>query len=143
VARPNRVAAWILLGAGTAIGGLAWFTAWFTFEPGFGFEAYTVGAAVVGTASALAIAIAALLLGWPPVVSMLCVAAAVVMAVTISQFAQDIPGAGGSPAFADLYRSRVQAMWLGMLSAILLFVVGLLGLWRRLRATRQPTQVSG
>jgi hypothetical protein len=121
------------------IGGLAWFTAWFTFEPGFGFEAYTVGAAVVGTASALAIAIAALLLAWPPAVSMLCVAVAVVMAVTIFQFAQDIPGAGGTPAFADLYRSRVQAMWLGTLSAILLLVVGLLGLWRRLRTTRQPT----
>jgi hypothetical protein len=142
VARPNSVAAWILLGAGTVIGGLAWFLAWFTFEPGFGFEAYTVRAAVVGTASALAIAIAALLLDWPPVVSMLCVAAAVVMAITISQFAQDIPGAGIA-AFADLYRSRVQAMWLGTVSAILLFVVGLLGLWRRLRTTRQPTQVSG
>jgi hypothetical protein len=34
-------------------------------------------------------------------------------------------------------------MWLGMLSAILLFVVGLLGLWRRRRTTRQSTQVSG
>jgi hypothetical protein len=123
--------------------GLAWFTAWFTFEPGFGFESYTVGAAVVGTASALAIAIAALLLAWPPAVSMLCVAAAVVMAVTIAQLAQDIPGAGGIPAFADLYRSRVQAMWLGAMTAILLFVVGVLGLWRRLRITRQPTQVSG
>ncbi|HJU57320.1 MAG TPA: hypothetical protein VJ774_01115 [Actinomycetota bacterium] len=143
MARPDRVAAWILLSAGIVIGGLAWFTAWFTFEPGFGFESYTVGAAVVGTASALAIVIAALLLGWPPAVSMLCVAAAVVMAVTIFQFAQDIPGAGGTPAFADLYRSRVQTMWLGTLSAILLFVVGVLGLWRRLRITRQPTQVSG
>jgi hypothetical protein len=132
----------MLLSAGIAIGGLAWFTAWFTFEPGFGFESYTVGAAIVGTASALAIAIAAPLLGWPPVVSMLCLAAAVVMAVTISQFAQDLPGAGGRPAFADLYRSRVQAVWLGTLSAILLFVVGLLGLWRRVRTTRQPTRVS-
>ena len=138
MARPDRVAAWILLSAGIAIGGLAWLTAWFTFEPGFGFESYTVGAAVVGTGSALAIAIAALVLGWPPIVSVLCVAAAVVMAITISQFARDIPGAGGSPAFADLYRSRVQAMWLGTLSAILLFVVGLLGLWRRVRSMREP-----
>jgi hypothetical protein len=143
VARPNRVAAWILLSAGTAIGGLAWFTAWFTFEPGFGFETYTVGAAIVGTVSALAIAVAAPLLDWPPAVSMLCVAAAVVMAVTISQAAQDIPGAGETPAFADLYRSRVQATWLGILSAILLFVVGLLGLWRRARTTRRPTHLSG
>jgi hypothetical protein len=135
VARLDRVAAWILLGAGIVIGGLAWFTAWLTFEPGFGFESYTVGAAVVGTASALAIAIAALLLGWPPAVSVLCVAAAIVMAVTIAQLAQDIPGAGGIPAFADLYRSRVQAMWLGALSSVFLFVVGLLGLWSRLRAT--------
>lgn len=143
MARPKRIAAWVLLGAGITIGGLAWFTAWFTFEPGFGFEAYTVRAAVVGTASALAIAIAAALLDRPPVLSMLCVAAAVVMALTISQLAQDIPGAGGTPAFADLYRSRVQAMWLGALSAILLFGVGLLGLWRRVRTTRQPTQVTG
>jgi hypothetical protein len=127
-----------MLSAGIAIGGLAWLTAWFTFEPGFGFESFTVGAAVVGTGSALAIAIATLLLGWPPIVSMLCVAAAVVMAGTISQFAQDIPGAGGSPAFAELYQSRVQALWLGTLSAILLFVVGLLGLWRRVRTMCQP-----
>jgi hypothetical protein len=133
----------MLLSSGIAIGGVAWFTAWFTFEPGFGFESYTVGAALVGTASALAIAIAALLLDWPPVLSLLCLAAAVVMAVTISQFAQDIPGAGRTPAFADLYRSRVQAIWLGTLSAILLFLVGLIGLWRRVRTTRQPTQVSG
>ena len=127
-----------MLSAGIAIGGLAWLTAWFTFEPGFGFESFTVGAAVVGTGSALAIAIATLLLGWPPIVSMLCVAAAVIMAGTISQFAQDIPGAGGTPAFAELYQSRVQALWLGTLSAILLFVVGLLGLWRRVRSMREP-----
>ena len=128
----------MLLSAGVVIGALAWLTAWFTFEPGFGFESYTVRAAVVGAGSALAIAIASPLLGWPPAVSVLSLAAAIVMAVTISQFSQDIPGAGGPPAFAELYRSRVQAMWLGSLSAILLFVVGLLGLWRRVRTMRQP-----
>ena len=143
MARLSRVAAWILLGAGIVLGGLAWLTAWFTFEPGFGFESFTVGAAIVGTESAIVIAIAARLLNWPLVVSVLCVAAAVVMAVTIAQFAQDIPGAGGRPEDAGLYRSRVQAMWLGVLTAIMLLVVGLLGLWWRVRTTREPAKISG
>ena len=143
MARLGRVAAWILLGLGFVIGGFAWLTAWFTFEPGFGFETFTVGAAIVGMASALAISIAARLLDWPPVVSLLCVTIAVVMAVTIAQFAQDIPGAGGRPEDAVLYRSRVQAMWLGVLTAIVLFVVGLLGLWWRVRTTREPPKISG
>jgi hypothetical protein len=131
--RRRRGAGWLLLVSGLLTGALAWFVAWATYYPGFGFESWTIGAALIGTSSVAAIAIAAVLLGRPVVLSVLCVVAAILMAVSISQLAHDIPGATARdiPAYDDEYRSRLHALWLGGLSAIALLVVGVIGLWRR------------
>ena len=131
--RRRRVAGWLLLVAGLLFGGFAWFTAWGTYHPGFGFETLTVPAAIIGTFSVAVIAIAAVLLGRPVALSVLCVAGGILMAVTIYRLAQDIPGASAksNPAFDADYRSRLHALWLGALSALTLLVFGAIGLWNR------------
>jgi hypothetical protein len=127
------VAGVLALVAGVVTGALAWFTAWGTFEPGFGFEAFTVPAALMGLGAVAAILVGAILLDRPLVVSVLCLVVATVMFVAIYQLSKDIPGAWARryPAFRDEYDSRVQALWLAGASATALTVLGLLGLRRR------------
>ena len=65
---------------GVVIGAVAWLTVMATFEPGFGFESLTVRAAAIGTLSAIAVAVGAVRLGRPPLISVLCLGAAVLLA---------------------------------------------------------------
>ena len=131
--RRRRLAGWVLLVASVIVGGLAWITARGTFHPGFGFEALTVGAALIGTASVVALVTASSLLDRPVVLLAPCVAAAIFMAMTISHLAHDIPGASVGSYLEDreLYSSRLHALWLGGLSAMALFAVSAIGLWSR------------
>ena len=75
-------------------------------------------------------------------VSAVCVAAAILIGVSMYQLAQDIPGATArsTPVYADLYRSRLQSLWLAGLSAITLLVIGATGFrGRRDRALAAAT----
>lgn len=128
---------------GMVAGALGWFVAWFTFEPGFGFESSTVGGALVGVCGIIAVALAMWLLrGRPLVLAVGCVALGVGMLFVTYLLTRDIPGRPfeypgqyGRRGDPDLYRSRIQTLWLTGISGVALCTVGA----RALGARTSPT----